>query len=151
MVDENRVPDGGPPALDVMAALSSRYTWVVLGALATLLVGWLVVNHPQEGPVIGGVAIGAELYYLQWIVYAAIIALLGTRLAQYRRDRTPRQDVGFVFLVATLYLIGFLLHYTPFVYEFPEPPLAGVVRAGVMIGCGVLGAMYGLSSKHRWR
>lgn len=151
MQDSPRNPVAEPAPFDYAKALSNRYAWVVLGALATLIVGWIAVTHPTEAPTLGGVVLGPSLYYLQWVVYAAIIALLGMRLAQYRRSRTPRQDVGFVFAVTTLYLMGFLLHYTPFVYEFPEPPLAGVVRAGFMIGCGVLGAMYGLSSKHRWR
>lgn len=143
-------PEPFPP-FDVGKLLANKYTWIGLGALATLAVGLLVVMNPQESPSVGGVVLGPALYYLQWVVYAAIIALLGGRIAQYHRTRTPRQDIGFVFVVAILYVIGFALHYTPFVYQFPEGPFAGIVRAGVMIVCGVLGAVYGLSSTHRWR
>jgi dolichyl-phosphate-mannose--protein O-mannosyl transferase len=90
------------------------------------------------------------LYYLQWVIYASIIVLVGGRIMEYRRTRSARQDLGFVLGATVLYTVGFMLHYTPFVYEFPEGAFAGFVRAGVMMFCGLLGAVYGLSSTHRW-
>jgi FtsH-binding integral membrane protein len=134
----------------IKTAFSRKYAWIIVGAVATLVGGWLVISRPEEAPELGGVPIAPALYYLQWIIYAAIIVLLGVRIMQYRRTRTPRQDLGFVFVAVVLYTVGFMLHYTPFVYEYPEGPLAGAARAGVMVFCGVLGATYGLSSTHRW-
>ena len=130
--------------------LTSRYSWVVGGALGTLLIWWLVVTQPANAPSVGGVPWDSVLYYLQWAIYAAIIVLLGSRITQYRRTLSPRQDLGFVLGVTLLYTAGFMLHYTPFVHEFPEGALVGFVRAGVMLLCGLLGAVYGLSSTHRW-
>jgi hypothetical protein len=134
----------------VKRMLTRRYSWIFGGALATLLVGWLVVTQPAHAPNVGGVQWDSVLYYLQWVIYAAIIVLVGGRIAQYRRTRSPREDLGFVFGVTALYTAGFMLHYTPFVHEFPEGAFAGFVRAGVMLFCGLLGAVYGLSSTHRW-
>jgi len=130
--------------------LAWRYSWVVVGALATLLGGWLVVTQPERAPEIGGIAWASALYYLQWVIYAAIIVLVGGRIAHYRRIRSPREDLGFVLGVTLLYTVGFMLTYVPFVYEFPEGTIAGLVRANVMMLCGLLGAVYGLSSTHRW-
>lgn len=134
----------------VSGMLSKRGVWVVAGAVMTLLSGWLVVTRPAEAPHVGGLSLQPALYFTQWVVYAAIILLLGTRLLQYRRTLTPRQDIGFVFVATCLFTLGFVLQYTPFVREFPEGPFIGVVRTGVMLVCGFLGAMYGLSSTHRW-
>jgi FtsH-binding integral membrane protein len=134
----------------VRRMLAWRYSWVVVGALATLLGGWLVVTQPEHAPEVGGVPWGSVLYYLQWVIYASIIVLVGGRIMEYRRTRSARQDLGFVLGATVLYTVGFMLHYTPFVYEFPEGAFAGFVRAGVMMSCGLLGAVYGLSSTHRW-
>ena len=132
------------------AAFSWKYSWIIVGAVATLGGGWLVISRPEEAPELAGVPVAPVLYYLQWVIYATIIVLLGVRIIQYRRTLSPRQDLGFVFVAVVLYTAGFMLHYTPFVYEYPEGPLAGAARAGVMVFCGVLGAIYGLSSTHRW-
>ena len=138
-------------AAAVRRVFFSKFAWVLVGALATLGGGLIVVTRPEEAPRLGGLVLAPALYFAQWVIYAAIIVLLGVRIQTYRRTLTPRQDLGFVFIVVSLYTAGFILYYTPFVHEFPEGPVAAVARAAVMFLCGGLGAMYGLSSIHRWR
>jgi hypothetical protein len=152
--DEVSIPTDYPGTVGaadfLRGMLAWRYSWILVGALATLVGGWLVITRPEHAPDAGGVPWTLVLYYLQWVIYATIIVLVGGRLMAYKRNRTPREDLGFVLGMTLLYTIGFLLYYTPFVHEFPEGALANFVRAGVMMFCGLLGAVYGLSSTHRW-
>lgn len=93
----------------------------------------------------------AVLYYSQWAMYLSVLVLLGVRLRRMGVTRTVRQDLWFVVVVTMIITAGFVVQYVPAVREFPEAPVVGIIRTWVMMACGLLAAMYGLSSTHRWQ
>ncbi len=102
------------------------------------------VAHSIEGWVLA-------LYYAQWAIYFLVLLLLGIRVWQMEVTRTIRQDLWFPVLVTLIITAGFVIQYIPAVREFPELPAVGILRTWAMLACGLLAAMYGLSSTHRWR